>query len=244
MRQRATHPNRKRTRIARYAAATLALLLVAAGYTLLHTPDWYRPPAIDPDDRQVVRDNLVRAERQFTESLLAGESFEYHIFQDVVNQWITARHEIFPLIDEFAPPVLADPFILFRRESITLAGRHRILGLDAILSIDIQAAWEDDAIVLRATAIRCGLLSLSPGFGGLGLDRATYHEAGSLWPGSPEMAGDFINGFRIDADAWWKNGGVNYRVTGLHLGDGRLDLHVRPLDDQVSTRRSRHRASD
>ncbi len=227
-----TDPNPKRRRVVRFGAAALMLLLVVAVYTLLHTPDWYRPPVIDPGDRQVVRDNLVRAERQFTESLLAGEAFEYHIFQDVVNQWVTARHEIFPLIDEIAPPVLADPFILFRKGSMTLAGRHRVLGIDAIVSIDIQTTWEDDAIVLRATAVRCGSLSLSPDHAGLGLDHQINYETGTLWPGSPEMAGDFISGFRIGAEGWWKNGGVDYRVTGLHLGDGRLDLHVRPLDDR------------
>lgn len=242
---RASHRLRRgRRRLALIAAGSLALLLALLAYALFQTPDWYRPPRVAPEDYQKVRDNLVVAEHQFTESLLAEEPFEYHVFQDVLNQWIAARREIFPLIDEFLPPVLEDPFIRIDENGITLAGRYSMIGLGAIVSVDIEPTWEGDALTLRARSVRCGSLSLSPDFGGLGLARSAAFASGELWPGSPQMAGDLLTGFRIGARAWWKNGGVDYRLTGVRLREGQLDLHIRPLDDQVAARRRHHRSSD
>lgn len=225
-------------------AAALSLVLVAALYVLFRTPTWYRPPIVQPDQRQAVRNNLVNAEQAFTESLRSGQPFVYHLYQDDVNRWIAMRREIYPLIDEIAPPVLIDPVVLFRDEEITIAGRFPIGPADVVLSVDIKPELVDDAILLRVTSVRCGSFPVSRDFGGMGLSRWADLEAEALWPGSPAMSGDFLGGFRIDSEAWWKNGGVDYRVAGLVVRTGRLDLTIEPIGRHAGARRSDQSSPD
>ncbi|MFQ5430361.1 MAG: hypothetical protein ACE5E1_08640 [Phycisphaerae bacterium] len=224
-------------------AAVSAGLGVAAGlYTLLRTPGWYAPPTVRADDRQRVRDDLVRAEQAFTEGLRAGRPFVYHIYDDVSNRWIAMRKEIYPLVDEIAPPLLADPFLLIGDRVITIAGRYRLLGVGVVLSIDLEPTFRDGAIELRANRVRCGSLPLPKDTTGLGLGRALRFEAGDLWPGSPEMSGNFLTGFRVGGEAWWKNGGVAYRVTGLSVRPGEISLDIQPLGRRAGRKRNRHSA--
>lgn len=215
----------------------LSLVLAVALYVLFRTPTWYRPPVVQPDQRQAVRNNLVNAEQAFTESLRSGGRFVYHLYQDDVNRWIAMRREIYPLIDEIAPPVLIDPVVLFRDEEITIAGRFPIGPADVVLSVDIKPELVDDAILLRVTSVRCGSFPVPRDFGEMGLGRRTDLEAEALWPGSPAMSGDFLSGFQIDTEAWWKNGGVDYRVVGLAVRSGRLDLTIEPIGRHANARR-------
>ncbi len=211
-------------------AAVVAFLILLTVLALSRKPGWYAPPVIAPEERQSVRNNLVDAEQAFTESLLnLNTPFTYHLYQNDVNRWIAMRREIYPLIDELAPPVLADPFVVFDDGAITLAGRYRTAGLDVVLSVDVEARYENNTLILKARTVRFGSIPMPIGFGGLGLDRPIERAAGKTWPGSPRMWGDFVNGLHIDAQAWWKNGGVDYRVIGLEITSGRLDLKVEPL---------------
>lgn len=235
-------PNRKRhfKRAAFALAAMLMLVLLGGLYLVLRTPGWYRPPTVAVENRQKVRDSLVGAEQAFTEGLRAEQPFTYHIYQDDVNRWISMRREIYPLIDEFVPTILSDPFVLFEAGSITVAGRYRVSGFSVVVSIEIEPTYEDDAIVLRAVAIRCGSFPIAKDLEKLGLGRTNSFDAEKLWPGSPPMSGDFLSGFRIHGTAWWKNGGVSYEVRGIKVSDGRLDLSVQPLGLRAERSRRRH----
>jgi len=225
-------------------AAALSVVLVVILYVLFRTPDWYRPPVVAPDQRQAVRNNLVNAEQAFTESLRSGGRFVYHIHQDDLNRWIAMRREIYPLIDEIAPPVLIDPVVLFDDEEITVAGRFPIVASDVVLSLDIKPELIDDKIRLKVTSVRCGSFPMPRDFGDMGLGRRADLEAEALWPGSPAMSGDFLSGFHIDTQAWWKNGGVDYRVAGIAVRSGRLDLTIEPIGRHAVARRSVQSLSD
>jgi hypothetical protein len=208
---------------------TVALLGVAV-IALLRTPGWYAPPAIAVEDRQRFRNNLAAAEQAMTENLLNSPGhFTYHLYQDDVNRWIAMRREIYPLIDELAPPQLADPFVLFDEDGVTLAGRYRTEPLDVVLSIDFEIRMEGPDIVLAARSIRCGSLSVPLYFEGLGLEAPIHREREKTWPGSPAMSGDLVNGLRIESTAWWKNGGMDYRVLAITLRKGQIDLEIEPL---------------
>lgn len=219
------------------SAAALSLVLMVVLYVLFRTPTWYRPPVVQPDQRQAVRNNLINAEQAFTESLRSGGRFVYHLYQDDVNRWIAMRREIYPLIDEIAPPVLIDPVVLFRDDAITIAGRFPVGPTDVVLSVDIKPELVDDKILLRVTSVRCGSFPVPRDFGDMGLGERTDLGAEALWPGSPAMSGDFLSGFRIDTAAWWKNGGVDYRVVGLAVRSGRLDLTIEPIGRHADARR-------
>jgi len=210
-------------------AAALSFVLAVVVYVLFRTPTWYRPPVVQPDERQSIRNNLVHAEQAFTESLRTGQRFVYHVYQDDVNRWIAMRREIYPLIDEIAPPILTDPVVLFDDEEITIAGRFPLGPTDVVLSVEIKPEYRDDAIHLKVTSVRCGSFPIPRDVGGMGLSKRADLEAEALWPGSPAMSGDFLSGFQVDAEAWWKNGGVDYRVIGLAVTSGRLDLTIEPI---------------
>jgi len=227
-------------RVALMAGGLLIVSLALLAYAVLRTPGWYRPPVIAAADRQAVRNNLVAAEQAFTENLRVGEPFTYHLYADDVNRWITMRKEIYPLIDELAPPLLVDPFVLFEEGTVTVAGKFETAAADLLVSIEIELTLDDGDIVLRASALRCGSVSVPMDDERLGLGAAIDCDANELWPGNPAMAGDFLNGFRIGAEAWWKNGGVAYRIEAVKVHPGQLDIHVRPLGRHGDKRRRRH----
>lgn len=228
-------------RILLLGAAAVAAVLAAGAYTILHTPSWYRIPVIPVEDRQQVRNNLVAAEQAFTEALRTSPGpFVYHVFQDDVNRWIAMRREIYPLIDELAPPELADPMVLFGDGVITFAGRYKKGRSDVVVSVDVSVRFAADAIVLKVEALRCGSMRVSPHFAELGLDRPIERPAGTVWPGSPRMWGDFMTGFYVASRAWWKNGGIDYQVCDARIEPGRLNLTIEPLMDHSANRRKDH----
>ncbi|MFQ5425366.1 MAG: hypothetical protein ACE5F9_15480, partial [Phycisphaerae bacterium] len=185
--------------------------------------------------------NLVAAEQAFTEGLrLGGESFVYHIFQDDVNRWIAMRREIYPLIDQLVPTELSDPFVRFDADRIAVAGRVSTPAGRVVLSIDVAPVFEDRAIVLRATAVRCGSVSMPMDFGGLDLARSIEREPEKVWPGSPRIWGDLAAGLHLDARAWWKNGGIDYRVLNVWVEPGVLHLKIEPLGPHHRTARRTH----
>ncbi len=211
-------------------SAVAAVVALTAAYALLRTPAWYAPPVIAVDERQLVRNNLVAAEQAMTENLLASNGpFTYHLFQDDLNRWISMRKEIYPLIDELAPPQLADPFVLFDDGVVTVAGRYRAGAMNVLLSIDIDVRFENDELVLRARRIRCGSVGLSLNFEGLPLAKPIDRAREQTWPGSPTITGDFVHGVHIGSQAWWKNGGMEYRVRGVAVKPGQIDIDIEPL---------------
>jgi hypothetical protein len=222
----------------------LAAAAVLAGGTcaLVCAPRWYRPPVLPADQRQQVRNNLVAAEQAFTESLRGGFGpFIYHIYQDDLNRWITMRKEIYPLLDQLAPPGLADPFVVFRRGTITVAGRCTLWRLGLVLSVDIVPRLEADALVLQAQTVRIGSIPVSASFaGGLGLSQQVDKQPDKTWPGSPRICGSLAAGLRIDSTASWANGGVLYRVTDVTVEPGQLKIMVEPLGHQPPKDRKHH----
>ena len=211
-----------------------SIVLAVGGFTLLHTPNWYSLPPIAPQARQAVRDNLISAEQVFTEALRTSETpFIYHVYQDDVNRWIAMRREIYPLIDQLAPPELNDPMVLFEAEEITVAGRYRKLGTEVVVSLDVSVSFSNDEILLRVVRVRCGSMSVPLTFVSMGLKREIDRPEGSVWPGSPHMWGDFADGFHVASRGWWKNGGINYRVRNLTVEPGKLNLEIEPLGHQA-----------
>ncbi|QDV91220.1 hypothetical protein RAS2_23130 [Phycisphaerae bacterium RAS2] len=215
-----------------YGALALlgALGVVAAGaFALLRTPSWYAPPNIAMDQRQRVRNNLVEAEQRFTESLRANQPFVYQLHAEDLNRWIAMRREIYPLLESLTPSELVEPFVVFDEGEVTVAGRYKLGGVDVVVSLDLAVGFRDGAIEVRALATRCGSARVSFDTSRLGLDRGVDYSAGKLWPGSPRIKGDFVSGLRIDAEGWWKNGGIAYRVTDLAVEPGQISISVQPL---------------
>jgi len=211
-------------------AVSCAAVVSGAAYTILRTPSWYSVPVIPAENRQEVRNNLLAAEQALTESLRSAPGpFIYHIFQDDVNRWIAMRREIYPLIDELAPPELMDPVVVFDNGEITVAGKYRKGAADVVVSLDISVRSTPDAAVLKLEAIRCGSMRVPLSFVALGLERPIDRPAEKTWPGSPRIWGNLLTGLFIDPKAWWKNGGMDYRVQSVSVEPGKLNLTIEPL---------------
>jgi hypothetical protein len=194
---------------------------------------------VPPADRQAVRNNLVAAEQAFTESLRGPQAgFVYHIHQADVNRWLAMRKEIYPLIDELAPPQLGDPFLIFDTDRIILAGRYAGGGVSVVISIELSATFAGGEIVLRLASMHCGALRVPVGLADLGLDVKVDRPRDATWPGSPRIHGSLLTGLHVGAEARWKNGGVRYRVRDFSAGPGRLDLTVESLGRDPPTGRS------
>ncbi len=222
---------------------------MGVGLAAWREPSWYTPPVVPPTQRQQVRNSLIAAEQAFTERLRAGgPPFVYHLHQDDLNRWIAMRREIYPLIDELLPAQLGDPFILFDTNRILVAGRYRLGPIEVVASMEITAAIRDEALVLTASGLRCGSVGLPLGLLDAELSRPACRRPGETWPGSPGMDGDLRSGLRVGTEAWWKNGGIDYRVLEVQVAPGRLSFTIQPLGrhheaagpkDQSSARRSR-----
>ena len=208
----------------------LATMLAGGMCALLRTPSWYEVPRIPPQERQNVRNNLVAAEQAFTEGVRTSRGpFVYHLYQDDVNRWIAMRREIYPLIDELAPPELGDPMVIFDQDELTVAGKYRTGAAEVVVSIDVSVRFEANSIVLRLKGLRCGSIGVPLSFVSLGLTRRIDRPAGATWPGSPRLWGDFQTGFHVDSRAWWKNGGIDYCVRNVSVEPGVLNLTVEPI---------------
>jgi len=226
----------RRRRIAIIGSVAVTIIAVLMGAALLRSPAWYDPPRIAVEDRQAVRNNLVSAQQAFTDSLMTQRGpFVYHLYQDDVNNWLAMRREIFPQVDELAPPGFSDPFVVFEQGRIILSARYAPDGVGAVLSLDLDAAYADAAILIRAVRLRCGLLRLPLALMGDLLTAPVDREDDGTWPGSPRIRGDLLHGLHIGAEALWKNGGVRYRVLGLTVTQGRIDLSVMPMGRQPAT---------
>ncbi|MBE7507157.1 MAG: hypothetical protein HS101_12885 [Planctomycetia bacterium] len=216
------------------AGLVVGLPLLVTFFLAVRTPGWYRPPVIAPEERQLVRNNLVAAEQAFTESVRGpGDPFTYHLHAGDVNRWISMRREIYPLIDQLLPPMLDDPFVAFEDGRITIAGRYRLAGMRVVVSLEILARYASGDIILTAGKIRCGSLPLPTRFVEETISRPIRRGPDKVWPGSPAMSGDLLTGFHLDGSAWWKNGGIDYRVTGLRVEKGILSLDIKPLGRHV-----------
>lgn len=226
-------------RVVVVALAILAGGFFALTFLMLRTPDWYAPPTIADADRQNVRDSLIAAEQAFTKALREETGpFTYHIYQDDLNRWIAMRSDIYPLAAELTPPQLEQPFIDFDEGRITVGGRIATGPTSMVVSLRVTPVFENGAIVLKSDGWRCGSAPLPEAFLGSSWIRPVQRDPGAAWPGSPRMSGDLKNGVRIDSNAWWKNGGVDYRVVDLAVAPGVLNLRVEPLGPHFTTARN------
>lgn len=226
--------------IALLGAASLFVISLVIVTLAKWEPGAYRPIAIPREEHQQMRNHLVAAEQAFTENLRADAGpFTYHIYQEDLNRWLAMREDIYPAADEWLPDGLSAPMIVFEDDSVTLMGRYTGGLGSALLSIQLSLGIENGAIVLRVVGLRCGLLGVPRTFV-RGLAAPIERESGDTWPGSPAMSGDLIEGLRLNAEAWWKNGGIAYRVRSVQVVKGRLDLNVEPLGPRVQTRTKDH----
>lgn len=219
-------------------AAALAVLAIATLAALLRPPAWYQPPVVPTAQRQQVRNNLIDAEQAFTENLRAQNGiFVYHIYQNDLNRWLTMRREIHPVLEQLTPSLLADPFVRFDAGRVTIAGRLRD-GLGAVVSVEIEPRCDEQSLILQASAVRLGRLRLPMRWiPGLKTDSPIQKDADAAWPGSPPISGSLTNGLKLGRDAWWKNGGLAYRVLDVRVRSGQLDLTIEPLGHQDPQKR-------
>jgi hypothetical protein len=234
-----------RRRMVSAALIVFGVTVLIVLYLLFHEPSWYELPIIAVEERQAVRNNLVAAEQAFTEGLRADVGpFVYHIYQNDVNRWLAMRREIYPLLDELSPSVLADPLVVFDAGKITVAGVYRGGALSAVVSVDIAVNVQTDALMLTVTAARLGSVRMPLSVaGGLGLATTIDKGPDEIWPGSPRVRGSLASGLRVGADARWQNGGVAYRVLDVSVQRGKMDITIEPRGHQAGGVNRKHHSS-
>lgn len=221
-----------------FAGGLLCVSLVAWG--LMRTPGWYAPEQMPAErsDRQTIRNRLVEAEQAFTHELLRGQPFKYHIYEQYVNEWLAMRYDLYPRIDEVVTPIVRDPFVSIGSGRVRLAAKYEVANRDAIVSADFAPSFEDGEIRLRFEGVRCGSIPIPNVLEAFDLDQRVDLGRDEAWPGSPMIEGSLVHGIRIGPRGWWQNGGVDYEVTDVEVGDGVLTFSVTPLARQA--KRSRH----
>lgn len=225
-------------------AAAVAVLTLAMAAVMLRAPAWYQPPIVPTAQRQQVRNNLVDAEQAFTESIRAEAGiFVYHVYQDDLNRWLAMRREIHPVLEQLTPSLLSDPFVRFDAGRIIISGRLRD-WLGAVVSVEIEPRCDERWLILQASTVRLGRLRFPMRWmSGLKTDHPIQKDADAAWPGSPPINGSLADGLKLGRDAWWKNGGLAYRVLDVRVGFGQLDLTIEPLGHQDPQERKAQKPS-
>lgn len=235
---------RRKRLIKRLILGVVLALIVGAlttAWLVLRTPSWFRPPRIAAEDRQRVRDDLGDSAQAFSDALMSEGEFTVNLRQKQLNNWISMRKEIYPLIEREMPPDWSDPMILFYEDRIRLAARYRGGRMDAIVSLDLAVSMEPDAICLKAVGVRVGSVPLPQS----ALDRLRTADIdlapGKAWRGSPHITGNVRDGLRINTLAVWPNGDRAYNVKSARVVRGAIQFVIQALGPARQTGRRSQR---
>ncbi len=237
---------RKRRRWLRWTCVALAAagLVALAGLwlALAHVPGWYQPMIVPPSEYQIVRDDLVMAAEEFSTALVAGEPFRFALTQQELNEWISARWQIWPAAEEWVPRWLAEPMVVFKPDRIIVAGTLERGWLRTVASLHLRVIAEADALRVRLEGLHGGSLPVPATmiekqlaeFAGQTQERLARGQA------SPQAkavnAAELEQSIALPNEFTWPNGRYDFRIEAIDVDDGRIIVTVRPLGQRRKAR--------
>lgn len=237
---------KKRLKRLKWWLATFGVVTVAglAGLWLSfqHVPAWYRPVEIAPDRMQSVRNDLLRVRSDFSERLLLAQlPFEYKLLQDQINDWFTAREEMWPLSREWLPPWMSDPLVIIDKDGIRLAAtlNHGLLRTVGSAKLEIRA--DEGQIRVRLIEVNSGSLPIPHKYVLQELQNLDRQGWSLEMFGKADRTGarlsGLLEGVSLPNVGTWVELGVSgksirrrFRVVGLRLEPGALVVTIRPLE--------------
>lgn len=209
----------------------LALLGIVTGWMLFQRiPTWYAPVHVAAADLQRVRDSLTCPYNEFSAGMMEGRPFEFRITQQELNEWLAARGQIWPAAQEWVPPTMEGPLILFEPDRIVVAGTVSLGEVRTVLSASVSLHTEGDSLVVRLDSLHGGALpvprslvreqlrQLDARQRGTGRDRTRLPSAETLFGGT-----------RVPAVFSWNNPHRRFRIRAVRVKNGEILLDIEPL---------------
>jgi len=213
--------------LALLAGTAIAVLIVSAYLALSYRPLWYQLPHVAPPQYQQIRDEVTGLISAVGTALHDERPVRLTLTDRQVNRWIAARRQIWPTLQGYLPPSLADPYVRFAGSRIVVAVRFESRWLRCLLSAEVRVRLDESAQVLRVSleGLRVGAVPVPRSFV-LKLLRQRLRTAGLPGPLATLVSqGDFVVPNRFV----WPNGKFPFRLGMLAVNDGRLSLEIVPL---------------
>lgn len=228
-------------RMALTSLASMVVVVVVCWLAFQHIPSWYAPPQIEISDIPRIRATLPNTYQSFTDSLVAGDVFEFTLSAETVNEWIAARSAIWPDARDWLPVEIKEPAVAFAGDSLIVAGRVERENWKAILSIHFKVAVDGDELVVQVSKVGVGSLPVPRDALIENLD--DYVSQWDIGDADfPDTVADFgrpfirtqsvrpyFEGVRVPNLIRWSNGGREFRFLAVRADEGVLTLRVEPL---------------
>jgi len=229
--------SRKRKRLRRWLLGFgigLAVLIASLYLAVSYRPAWYEPPAIPPEQYQVLRDEVTTLLSSVGNNLHEGKPFRIILTDKQINRWLAGRRHLWPTLERLVPPDLADPAVRFEPGRIILAARYESAALRCLLRIALTARIDeaDHTIVLRLEGAKVGIIGVPKRL----LKRLLEQSIRRIkWLSLLNQLD--ITELRLPSQMVWPNGQFRFRIRGIRLEPGRMEIAVLPLPRQNKGRR-------
>jgi len=194
-----------------------------------HIPVWYQPARVGAADLQRTRDDLVAAVDALSRQFNGDRPFEVRFTQRQVNEWLSARAQVWPAAQRWIPPEIEDPFVAFEPGRIRLAATVCVRGLRTIASATTQIRVEAPGVFLRLLNVQCGSLPLPAAWVPGGLSQ--FGDSDAPRPDRPDSptARDLLRGVYLRNEFTWPNGNRRFRLRAIHVEVGAVTVVAEPL---------------
>jgi hypothetical protein len=207
-------PRRPRpAKLALIIAAAVLLSTIPFYLALVRIPNWYKITYISPERHQTVRDDLEAAFNALNLPMQASQPFQYVLHQDRLNNWIAARHQIWPRLERYLPPQLEHPAVAFRNDRVLLAAVVRPAGLRAVVSVALSVHPEPRRVTVRLESCRVGALPLPRWL----LRRLLASLTTLVPPLPPEAPTALLDGLAFPNRFDWPSGGRTFRIQKIQF---------------------------
>jgi hypothetical protein len=213
---------RRRLFIALAAPAVSLLMLIVGGCAITCRPSWYKPTMLDYSRLAEDKRDLARTIETVNVALNEGRPITVELEQDQVNRWIAARSEWPEDWYHVQIDPLRDPMVSFLDGNrVRIAALAERAGFGTVVSCTIGFELVDDRLVLRWAGAGAGVLPVP---------RALLAQAVRGVPESEQVLRDLLSeGTTVRPNRWvWPNGKPRFRITELHVENGRLRVSLEP----------------
>lgn len=224
-----------------------ALLVSAVGLAVAwlffqHIPAWYQPIWLSRNEAEAVRERAEQIFEIVTEKMVAGEPFSITFTARQINELLSVQELIWPMGATWLDSGFEAPCVDIRENHLNLGMRYRWGQIQSILSLKLTAKIQNDQLDIQVVSAKAGSLPVrasmflenfsarkEPGIADSTESSPRATESSSLLQGSMER---LFNAGRSISPAnrfEWSNGGIAYKIVGLKLRPGTIQLQVMPL---------------
>jgi hypothetical protein len=229
------------------ALITLALAIGVIGWMMFQSiPAWYQPVSVTgKQELQKIRDDLLGTLDTFGTALVHHQrKFQYKLNQRQLNDWLSARRQIWPGSRHWLPPQLTDPFIALSPDGVRVGVTYRNGEVKTVLNAHLAVKATRDGILVHLKNVQAGRVDIPRDW----LREKLTSMAGNRWPAGEKAPfqygprplpplGDLFEGALFPSRWIWENGEQPFQIVDIQYRQGAVIVTVEPLGETHSDSR-------